>query len=240
MESTNHIAETVQQQLQDQRLTSEPHDLEPRSTPPNSECSRCGGSGWVRVKHGPRTGVCRCECLKLRILESKVQALPERFRYASFESYMPRNDRETEALVQIRENAGGSFYIFGGYGRGKTHLAVAQYRVLVEGGQNCLFLSMAELIHEIRRAELESEYYCQVIDRVRYAESFHLFVDDLDKFKPTEFKAEGLFDLFNTLYSRKLSLTVTTNMSLRLLTESERLDPAIVRRIDDICQAVEL
>lgn len=103
-----------------------------------------------------------------------------------------------------------------------------------------MLLTMADLLSELRRAELERDYVSLVMDRVHYAESFHLFIDDIDKFKVTDFKFEVLFDLIDTIYRRKLGLTVTSNYGLRELVERERLHPAVVRRIDDICVSCEI
>ena len=69
---------------------------------------------------------------------------------------------------------------------------------------------------------------------------YHLFWDDIDKLKPTDFKTEVLFDLVDTLYRQTHCLTVTSNYSLRDLIEQERMHPAIVRRLDDMCTVVEL
>ena len=68
----------------------------------------------------------------------------------------------------------------------------------------------------------------------------HLFWDDIDKLKLTDFKTEVLFDLVDSLYRQKHCLTVTGNYSMRDLVEHERMHPAIVRRLDDMCRAVEV
>lgn len=166
--------------------------------------------------------------------------IPERFRDASFANYVPTDSRQDHALATISGDFTGSFFIHGEYARGKTHLAIAQYAKLVEIERSCEFLSMAELLTELRRSEMDPEYFCTVRQRVRSAEKFHLFVDDIDKFKVTDFKFEVLFDLFDTLYKRNLGLTVTSNYGLRELATSGAVHPSIVRRIDDICGVVEL
>jgi DNA replication protein DnaC len=134
----------------------------------------------------------------------------------------------------------GSYFLHGDYARGKTHLATAQYVKLVQIEWPCLFLGMAELIAELRRAELDPDYFCLVRHRARYAERFHLFLDDIDKFKATDFKFEVLFDMIDTIYKRNLGLTVTSNYSLIELARAEAVHPAIVRRIDDICSVLEV
>ncbi len=69
---------------------------------------------------------------------------------------------------------------------------------------------------------------------------YHLFWDDIDKLKMTDFKTEVLFDLVDSLYRQKHGLTVTSNYSMRDLVEHERMHPAIVRRLDDMCRVIEI
>lgn len=185
-------------------------------------------------------GVTRCDCRKRRIIAQKLGAIPARFRESSFANYIPTDPEQQHALERIAGNFTNSFFIFGSLGRGKTHLAVAQYAHLVRIEFPCMGLSMAELVTELRRAEMDPNYFCQVRDRCRYSDRFHLILDDVDKFKATDFKFEVLFDLIDTIYRRNLSLTVTSNYSIRELSESGMVHPAIARRFDDICEVIEL
>jgi predicted ATPase len=62
----------------------------------------------------------------------------------------------------------------------------------------------------------------------------------IDKLKMTDFKTEVLFDLVDSLYRQKHGLIVTGNYSMRDLVEHERMHPAIVRRLDDMCRVIEV
>ena len=48
------------------------------------------------------------------------------------------------------------------------------------------------------------------------------------------------FVLVDTLYRQKHGLTVTGNYPLRDLADRERLHPAIVRHLDDMCTVLEV
>jgi DNA replication protein DnaC len=205
-------------------------------TPLSSNCVVCDDRGFVQVG----VGVTRCECQKQKIIREKLSQIPERFRTASFANYSPTDNRQAQALALISGEFTGSYFLYGDYAHGKTHLATAQYAKLVQIERSCLFLTMGELISELRRAEMDGDYFCLVRQRARYMERFHLFIDDIDKFKVTEFKFEVLFDLIDTMYKRNLGLTVTSNYSLRELSNSGYLHPSVVRRLDDICKAVEV
>lgn len=209
-------------------------------TPQSSECAECHDSGFVRLDVSGHEYVARCECRRQKIITEKLGRIPERFRSSDFQNYVPIDSAQERALAMMTSGLTGSFFIHGDYGRGKTHLATAQYVRLVQAEKPCLFLGMSELISELRQAEMDVDFFCLVRHRVRYAEDFHLFIDDIDKFKVTDFKFEVLFDLFDTIYKRKLGLTVTSNYSLRELGYRELVHPSIIRRIDDTCQAVEV
>jgi DNA replication protein DnaC len=209
-------------------------------SPSSPSCEVCRGSGYIKlaIPGGNGSSVARCECQKQKVIQSKLEAIPNRFRDASFANYVPTDSAQEIALNKISSEFTGSYFIHGEYSRGKTHLATAQYRHIVMIERNCMFMTMAELMSELRKAEMDPDYFSTLRHRVRHSESFHLFIDDVDKFKVTDFKFEVLFDLFDTIYRRNLGLTMTSNFSLREL--RDQLDGSILRRIDDICTVIEL
>jgi DNA replication protein DnaC len=163
------------------------------------------------------------------------------FRGATFANYRPRNAGQEQALRLMKDAPEGSWYTSGPYGTGKTHLLYAQYREIVSDGRiRCHIRNSRELIEELKRAELDDDFVSPVMAGACARDPYHLFWDDIDKLKSTDFKTEVLFELVDTLYRHKHGLTVTSNYSLRELVESERMHPAIVRRLDDMCHAIEL
>jgi DNA replication protein DnaC len=56
----------------------------------------------------------------------------------------------------------------------------------------------------------------------------------------SDFESEVLFDLVDSLYRQKHGPTVIGNYSMRDLVEHERMHPAIVRRLDEMCRLVEV
>ncbi len=201
----------------------------------------CGGTGWRRAQGEDFTGFRRCECVRARFLADRLAAIPEQFRGATFESYHARNAGQERALASMKAAPDGSWYMTGRYGSGKTHLLYAQYRAIVTAGRTrCHVRCSRELVEELRREELEDDFVSPVMAAASGSEPYHLFWDDIDKLKPTDFKTEVLFELVDTLYRQKHGVTVTGNYSLRDLVERERMHPAIVRRLDDMCQVIEI
>ena len=144
-------------------------------------------------------------------------------------------------MALMRGLPDGSWYLTGHYGSGKTHLFYAQYREMaVEGKTCCHARTTRELVQELKRMELDSEFISPVMAAAYAGPPYHLFWDDIDKLKPTDFKNEVLWELVDALYRRKHGLTVTANYSLQDLVESERMHPAIVRRLDDMCRVIQL
>ena len=173
--------------------------------------------------------------------EARLSLIPERFRDSSFESFKPRDPKQQRALSLMRKDPERQLVSDRRYGNGKTHLLYAQYRELVTAGQvRCHVRTTRELVEELRRAEFDEDFVSPVIAAASRRAPYHLFWDDIDKLKLTDFKTEVLFDLVDSLYRQKHGLTVTGNYSMHDLVEHERMHPAIVRRLDDMCRLVEV
>jgi DNA replication protein DnaC len=179
--------------------------------------------------------------VKVRIVAARLAAIPALFQEATFQSFRARNPQQERAVVLMRGFPEGSWYMTGPYGSGKTHLFYAQYRELAVAGKiRCHARTTRELVEELKRHELDGDFVSPVMAAAHSCMPYHLFWDDIDKLKPTDFKTEVLFELVDTLYRQKHGLTVTANYSLQDLVERERMHPAIVRRLDDMCKVIPI
>jgi DNA replication protein DnaC len=174
------------------------------------------------------------------VSRGKLLEIPERFRDCTFESYHPQDSTQLGALSQIKDAPENSYFLHGPYGSGKTHLLLAQYRTLVLAGIPCDLRTTAQLLNEIQRMEFDSDFLSPVFLHIRCGRRYHLFWDDLDKFKMTDFRSQELFDLIDTIYRRNLSITITSNFTLKELAEFEKVHPSFIRRIDEICRVLEV
>jgi primosomal protein DnaI len=200
----------------------------------------CGGTGWQRIEAGDLIKCRRCECIKARVIRERLTEIPERFRECTFESYDPKNPNQTRSHELMQTNPEGSYFLYGPYGCGKTHLLYAQYRNLVLTGIPCHARTSTQLLNEIQRMELDSDFCSPLFSHILSGKRYHFFWDDVDKFKMTDFKSQGLFNLIDTIYRNNLSLTLTSNFSLSELVDLEKLHPSLIRRIDEICKVVEV
>jgi DNA replication protein DnaC len=205
------------------------------------ECPHCRNSGWRQVDLPGRAGMKQCECVAEKARARCLALIPERFRNSTFESIKPRDPKQARALSLMRNDLAGNWYLTGAYGNGKTHLLYGQYReIVISGNVRCHVRTTRELVEELRRAEFDEDFVSPVLTAASKTAPYHLFWDDIDKLKMTDFKTEVLFDLVDSLYRQMHGLTVTGNYSMRDLVERERMHPAIVRRLDDMCRVIEV
>jgi DNA replication protein DnaC len=147
----------------------------------------------------------RCECMKEKILGSRLSVIPERFKASTLDSYRPRNPKQQRALDMMRMDPGGSWYLTGSYGSGKRHLLYAQYRETVHAGKTrCHVRTTRDLAEELRRAEFDDGFVSPVLSAVSGSAPFHLFWDDIDKLKPTDFKTE-VFSIWSTACTGRIT-----------------------------------
>lgn len=221
----------------------------------------CAGTTWIPSRDG-RPGVERCECQKRKITAARIAEVlsgwPE-YAKASLESYSARSIGQENAFRSIAENPTGSYFLFGSFSRGKTHLMIAQYRYMAMRGSKCLLRSARELMEELRKAEVAPDTGHEpaespVLKMINVANSGHLFIDDIDKAPArSSFRVETLFDLFDTIKRRQIGLTVTSNLPLWRKKEEKFKDPKkplqdlrdllteqVVSRLYAVCRPIEI
>src|SRR6476619_2692857 len=94
---------------------------------PVDECPKCFGTGMEVV---PGKGARICSCRKLRSQTGQFESvrLPNRYDGFHFSNYKPRNETQTDALMQSMDvamkfpNVDRGLLLMGSVGVGKTHL----------------------------------------------------------------------------------------------------------------------
>lgn len=206
-------------------------------------------------------GVVQCECQRRRILAGRLRNIHDefpQFAEASFDSFQPRDQQQEKAIALMKVTPAGRFFLWGGFDRGKTHLMIAQYRYFVEHDKPCLLRTSKQLIDELKKAELSQAYArdaeqevfrSQVMDAASNAETFHLFWDDCEKAAArTDFRTEAIFELVDTLYRRKLGVTITSNLPVFDKDASDtkpidlryKLGNAVARRLNEMCTKIRV
>jgi DNA replication protein DnaC len=93
-----------------------------RGNESENECPHCRGSGWRWIHLPGSAGMKQFECVAERARARKLALIPERFRDSSFQSFKPCDPKQQRALSLMQKDPGGSWYLSGAYGNGKTHL----------------------------------------------------------------------------------------------------------------------
>lgn len=200
------------------------------------ECPECGGTTWIKDSGGMR----RCKCFEKKIKLAKAQKFVKQsglmgsLLKKSFDNYHPETKQQKDALEKVKK--GGSFFLIGPWGTGKTHLLAASVNEAVKNSVSAMFFSVPWLLQVIRD-DLLSNRPIGAMDIVCDVE--YLALDDLGKEKATETVQEKLFMILDRREIGGLRTSVTSNYNPDTLT-AEKVDGAIVSRIVGMCEVIVL
>ena len=180
-------------------------------------CPLCFGTG-TRVD--PTRGAMICDCRRSDRGTRPLDAarIPPRFRDCSFHNYFPKNDSQYFAhsfasrLVDEYPAVETGLLFMGPVGVGKTHLAIAVLRELIEKkGAGCLFYESGSLLKAIQDSynPVSQTSEMRVLAPVYQAEV--LVLDELGATVPTNWVRDTLYQIINTRYNHKKLTIFTTN-----------------------------
>ncbi|MBP7867019.1 MAG: ATP-binding protein [Acidobacteria bacterium] len=182
------------------------------------KCPHCGGTSWVVEENVAR----RCECFT-RDLDHNRKAfagIPPAMMNCTLQNFYPQNDVQMEALTTVGRyvrnyeetfGSGAGMLLRGPVGTGKTHLAVAVLKALIEKGFTGVFLNFVHLIEQIKMS-FDADADPSVPDMTRRLRHCHVVVmDELGAVNPTPFVFDKLYDVINQCLANNVSLVFTTN-----------------------------
>jgi len=214
-------------------------------------CPLCKGAGYV-VRDVPvghpdfgRLYPCRCKQKELearRVARLREVSNLDSLQHTTFQSFIPEgiglNAEKRENLRRAYERARafaahphGWLLLMGGYGCGKTHLAVAIANERIQQGQPALFVVVPDLLDYLRAtfSPTSPVTYDARFDEVRTAPL--LILDDLGAQSITPWATEKLYQILNYRYNAQLPTVITTNRELEeidLRLRSRLVDPNLV------------
>lgn len=223
------------------------------------DCEYCQGTGWEPVDG---RGVRPCRCRRQIRHEQYLAAahIPRRYENCSFDNYRPQGNNITfdevfrsqshalnDAQKLVREYPVFDLGILfmGPCGVGKTHLAVATLRALVDKGIRCLFYDFRDLLKEIQDSynPVSQATELRVLEPVYQADV--LVLDELGASKPTDWVRDTMTQIINTRYNDRKVTIFTTNYldDPELSTEETLTDRVGVRlrsRLYEMCKVVKI
>src|ERR1044072_3903963 len=124
--------------------------------PQDTVCPICFGTG-TRLEPGKGAAICDCRRTNRAARSLDAARIPARFRQWSFHNYYPKNDSHDFAhscasrLVEEYPAVDAGLLFMGTVGVGKTHLAIAILKDLIEKkGVTCLFYESGSLLKAIQ------------------------------------------------------------------------------------------
>jgi DNA replication protein DnaC len=169
-----------------------------------------------------------------------LSGLGEKFLKRTFETFevSDENRKHYEHFYHYAKNFASQkkgFYLWGGFGTGKTHLAAAVANHLLHEGKQVLFLPVTALKERVY-ASYRDHSTAEIIAKV--CGSALLILDDFDKLNPTDGMKELMYGIVNRLYEQERQLIITANVNRPRL--AEIYDGSIASRIAEMCICVEM
>ncbi len=194
----------------------------------DSNCAVCSGTGWKIVQRAGLSGAVRCECAAATRVRSirDSSGIPPNYERATLDNFQIPQDNPTAraglgtVLMQVRafvrefpakDHTG--LLLVGDTGSGKTHLAVAVLKALIEKGHEGIFFDYQNLLDRIRSSydstsgSSDREAYRSALD----AEI--LLLDDLGSHRVTEWVEDIVTSMITYRCNHRKPLIATTNIA---------------------------
>lgn len=180
-------------------------------------CTDCADLGWIVE---PGRGARACSCRERKRTAERLAALNRRYaRFAEFDLYglRPRADlhsKQAALIPAVQADPGRSWLMFGGTGSGKTLIGYCLAKLAIEQGRPVVAVTLAELLEQYR-AQARGAEQLPVVDGEALREGkgrYLIFIDEIDKARPTEFAAEKFFQLANAIYDTGQQVVIASNL----------------------------
>ena len=231
------------------------HEMPPRQTPDDSACPRCFGTG-IEVVPGEGARRCDCKVSDNRERLFRQARIPPRYQHCTLANYdagtsesMWIAKREAQIVLDDFVTIDGRGLLFvGPVGVGKTHLAVAILRELIDRYQlTGLFYQFGALLRRIQDSYNPISQTSEMTVLQPVFEADVLVLDELGASKPTDWVRDTMMQIINARYNDKRMTIFTTNYSDKRKSEKdttesleERIGVALRSRLYEMSRTVEI
>ena len=191
-------------------------------------CPKCGGTGYIIVEGANLSGAKRCDCAlqgRSGRIEERSQ-IPPLYREKSFDNFVlpsPDNPIARRELTNVYVNVKNyarefpdekrpGLLLAGEPGTGKTHLAVAALRSIIEKGFESLYFDYQTLLNAIKSGYDPTS---NSSDREAYRAALDtdvLLLDDLGAHRVTDWVEDTVTSIITHRCNKRKALIATTNL----------------------------
>lgn len=210
----------------------------------SNHCKNCGDSEYI-LRNG---SVVPCECLHRRHRDEYSKSIiPPKYvnnRLSAISPYagISKNistERQKRVIDLLKVNPLAGYLFLGPTNVGKTHLLYTLANEAIYAGRHVVASSASQIIKSAREAEFNKEE-ASVIDRdiILQHEFTHIFIDELDKLKLSEWVQLLLFDLIVLAhdYSDRVKISVTSNLPPKSF--EDNYGAAFYRKLTEISKLI--
>jgi DNA replication protein DnaC len=219
------------------------------------DCPHCFGTGMYVAPDSNVAQRCACQTPDQRLRLFHAARIPPRYQHCTLQDYNA-DDSETSKWIAKAESQrilddylvidGRGLVFIGAVGVGKTHLAVAILRELIERYQvRGLFYQFGALLRQIQDSynPVSQTSELKVLQPVFDAEV--LVLDELGASKPTDWVRDTMMQIINARYNDKRLTIFTTNYFDERRNEKDtaeiledRIGVALRSRLYEMCKTV--